>query len=424
MTKRIGVSNSLRLSIILGIVVISACGIESESGSPPQYGTEQTALSSQSIAPATSEFVLAHEKVGQLDLSDPDLYQPPPTPPYDLTAIPSANRDELQAAGTRALAVGARFGLTSVMMFQTPDGALYADVIDDKATAANAASLGMIDRAPGSAGSDPMDEVDPFVAKALSGGVDNRTYVGTGSGYGDADPEFRNIGHMSQDGTGTTIGRRLVLTACHINGGGFPPTGSFAPRQRGATLPYGSSVFNGVGYPAAFASLGCFSGYATADPCAKYDWAVNILPDPSTFTSAPGYMGFEWSTDASIASRSRKNVGYPDCSLPDPPAGCVTNEPYGDISDNCGGVTPTFALGSTSNFWPYADGTNPFMKTGCDISPGHSGGPIYEPGTGGPWVMSNVVWRFCDGSCTPSEGGDRINQTMFNYLLSLRTSYP
>ena len=407
---------------------LASCAFRGQDGSSTEQASSSLASASASDPMATSPAVLAHEKVGQLDLNDTSMAGAPPEPPYDLSNTPSPNRDALKAASDRALAVGARFGTTAVLMEETPDGALYAVVIDDNVMAANAAALGMINVAPPSTNAENAPAADdPFVPKGWSNGVDNRIDLSSSS----FDTlEFNVIGKHQDYGTGTLIGRRIVITAAHIATWGTPTNWSFTPRMKPSGAPYGTSGPFAYAFWSANWTSSCLTMY-TSD-CHKYDWAVDILTDPTGFTWTPGYMGFEWSTDADIASRPRRNVGYPLCPAlhghDDAPVGCPpTNStlmPWGDIGDNCAGVTPTFWGGSTSNGWPYQDGANPDMIEACDVSDGHSGGPLYEPS--GPYLMGVITSTPCGAAppCVPSSEAARINQIFYNYLLYLRSTYP
>ena len=70
------------------------------------------------------------------------------------------------------------------------------------------------------------------------------------------------------------------------------------------------------------------------------------------------------------------------------------------------------------------------MDTGCDASPGHSGGPIYSysPGSSGPYIIGNTTWNQCWlGGCTwstqYSSSGIRISETLAGYMMNLRATY-
>ena len=153
-----------------------------------------------------------------------------------------------------------------------------------------------------------------------------------------------------------------------------------------------------------------------------------LPPDPwaSSPNGSPGYFGFWWAGDSTVASFSTRNIGYPSCSSGMAPASCVSGVAYGDLS--CAGVAPF--LSDPDNRWPLY-GTNGKMATGCDTSGGHSGGPIYsyDPGSNGPYIIGNTVWNQCyQSSCTPttqySSAGIRISETLADYMLNLRATYP
>jgi len=230
--------------------------------------------------------------------------------------------------------------------------------------------------------------------------------------------------------TGAGIGNRLVLTAAHCifdANGNYQQFNTFSPRRNGSQLPYGTVTSQGAVYPIAFKNDGCNINYTGA--CVKNDWAILILPSnpwASSPNGAPGYFGFWWASDSTVAGWSVRNIGYPSCSSGMAPAGCVSNVAYGDLS--CAGSAPRFS--SADDRWPLY-GDNGKMDTGCDTNGGHSGGPIYsyDPGANGPYLLANTVWNQCYlGSCDAttqySSSGARINETLANYMLSLRASYP
>lgn len=141
---------------------------------------------------------------------------------------------------------------------------------------------------------------------------------------------------------------------------------------------------------------------------------------------APGYFGVYWAGDAAVSGWQVRNIGYPGCDSSMAPAGCVSNVAYGDLT--CADVDP--ALSDPDSRWPL-HGTNGKLRTGCDTNGGHSGGPIYSysPGVNGPYIVGNTVWNQCNSSTCDadtlySSAGIRISQTLAEYMMSLRASYP
>lgn len=264
--------------------------------------------------------------------------------------------------------------------------------------------------------------------RGLSLNWDNRISM---QGMSNTHTLLRTIGLVGGGCTGTLFGNRLVLTGAHCifdDEGNYNANNAFAPRRNGTQRPYGTVTSQGAVYPIAYLNDGCDTNYTAA--CVKNDWAILILP-PSPWANspngAPGYMGFAWEKDNVVANWDTRNVGYPSCAANTmAPANCVMNVAYADFG--CNGTAP--AMSDPDARWPLY-GNNGKMQTGCDTSPGHSGGPIYSyaPGPSGPYLIGNTVWNQCwRGSCTDesqySSAGIRINQTLYNYMLNLRASYP
>jgi hypothetical protein len=350
-------------------------------------------------------------------------------PASSVTKAANADALELVAASHRAQEIEAQYPGSFSVMTSDDAGNVKALILDSQVvTSLAAVAQGVAPAsAPESTGADSIE-------KGWSNGIDNRTFVGTGSGWADTDAAFGAEGQLTSTAggcTATMFGRRLIFGAAHciFGAGGSEVTTTFTPRRRGATAPYGSAAGFHI-WATAYTANSCHITY-TYPTCVYYDLMFMVVAS-GAYSPNPPYMGFAYNSDAVVKGWQNRNDGYPSCA-PNTmaPVNCQSNEPYGDNFNNCSSIQPKFLGGSTGNGWPYSNGTNPEMDTGCDTSPGHSGGAIYSwsPGQNGPYIIGNTQNNACWlSSCTSttnySAAGIRLSGDLFSCMLGLRSSYP
>lgn len=300
-----------------------------------------------------------------------------------------------------------------------PDGTIYEVLLPE----ADVAKLGAEMRQRGLNGSS-FDSSAPRGASGWSNGADARLRWFNSS----ADWPRDTIGVVSPNGsswcTGTLFDGRLVLTALHciLDGYGNWVGAQFRAGQDGASRPFGAVNHVWKYYDQGFFNNNCHhwktTGYRLV--CEQYDWAVLVLADAPRNSSGgtPGYMGVSYSpSDGTTAAYTMYHAGYPSCVSGGRPSGCVDNSMWGQ-SAAC-------AIGS---FFNPVGGWNRNFWHGCDMSGGHSGGPLYSwsPGSGGPYIIATNIAETCTGAaCTGAvpNVAFRIDQWLFDWLMYWRSIY-
>lgn len=268
---------------------------------------------------------------------------------------------------------------------------------------------------------------DDSVAYGWSRGNDNREQKGT-RGVAHTHAAYRRLVQIGTGCSGTLVGPKHILTAAHCvrdfaNRRWFRPT-LRAGRSRSAwRASVGAQSNTWFWAPARFMQVA--DGRSSMPSSA-------ISVDIGMYVTHNGRMGdvVDWMgwwrhpDDATVASRTAWNRGYPACGFSASPSdssgNCWQNALYGDRS-SC-----SIASFSARD----SDGYNRIFRHGCDTSPAQSGSSLYSYASlfGGTYqvigVHSSAACQRCSSGDVRPNYAVRITDEYAGAISSLRAMFP
>ncbi|MBL8951671.1 MAG: hypothetical protein JNK82_12895 [Myxococcaceae bacterium] len=237
---------------------------------------------------------------------------------------------------------------------------------------------------------------------------------------------YQQVGQYRRGGTGTLIGTPdtgyYVITAAHVlfNADGSYPDADFIPRRDGCTKPGGAALAGCNTRP-----FGTWNAYTwmmstywldncrgrdtTTAACLANDIAIQEVGRPSG-SADPGAMGFGYMTRSWFESTHYYpwNRGYPDFGFKGSPANLRPNTLYGDRT-----------VCVMSNWRQNDSGFSRNTDMTCDVSSGHSGGPLFRDLNGDKvlGVIAGMYPECFDRSCGAGSIARMMTPTFYGWTL-------
>jgi len=250
--------------------------------------------------------------------------------------------------------------------------------------------------------------------KSWSNATDNRTRRAIADGYSDTNTvyqSFADYGGCSATVLSANSNRMVAITAAHCI---FPGADAFSssklrPRRNSTTSPtWGSWTVYAFGYYPVYLDNNCDDDWGGGASCIKHDIAL-VLATPDSGATAPRSLGWGYRPKSFLNDHSKYRRGYPGCSYEHSPAGCTTNNLYGDGKLSVGGFSSL-----DSDWW------NRIVKFSSDINPGDSGSGLYYYRSGNPYVfaVTSAEPSSCKTDCSSSRPNSsrRITPNFFDFI--------
>jgi len=249
---------------------------------------------------------------------------------------------------------------------------------------------------------DDPDWIAPPVLPLPNGTLATHTVFGadTRKVFKDASFPWSTVGRVATSGgfcTGTMVGRRLMMTASHCVP--WKSDGTFGP------LSFSPAYFNGPNpkFGTAWA-VEVYYYEKVVPPTETWDESASdevVIVLDRNIGTLTGWMGSKTFDNSWEGPNYWTNVGYP-----------------GDLTGTLKPVRSTGSIFDTDNsFWFVGE----VLETCMDITPGHSGGPLFGFWSGVPHVVGVTVAgtpgaTSCNNNPNVAAGGHRLPDLIIQAL--------